>query len=238
MADTSPEAFLVGRRLTAAERRGKFIRLDLDAPQRHIVVNFMLSGRFYLCDPAKKHLAKDHLALTLDGGQQLRYHDDKTMGKVYLTDDLAKVPGLLDTGPDALDPALTLEAFIARLRPFRGEIKGVLTRSAFVAGIGNAYADEILFRAGIYPFKKRYALSAEETARLYAAMRAVLVESIAVVRERMGDDMREKPRDFLAVHGKKGQPCPVCGQPISEVRAARRGTNFCRNCQPGTLVRN
>jgi len=234
----SPESVLVGRSLAAARRHGKFICLDLDAADRHMVINFMLLGRLYLCDPTKRHLAKDHLALDLDNGQQLRYHDEKTMGKVYLVADLGQVPGLLDTGPDALDPDLTLERFLERLRPFRGEIKGVLTRGGCVAGIGNAYADEILFRAGIYPFRKRYALSLEEQTRLYHAMRDVLTESIPIVRELMGDDMREKPRRFLAVHGKKGQPCPVCGGTISEVRAARRGTNFCRTCQPGTLVRN
>ena len=234
----TPEGLLIGRRLAAARRHGKFIRIDLDGANAQIVINFMLLGRLYLCDPAKRHLAKDHLALALDDGQQLRYHDEKTMGKVYLVDDLNLVPGLFDAGPDALDPDLTLECFLDRLRPFRGEIKGVLTRGACVAGIGNAYADEILFRAGIYPFRKRYALSPEEQTRLYHAMRDVLTESIPIVRELMGDDMREKPRRFLAVHGKKGQPCPVCGGTISEVRAARRGTNFCRKCQPGTLVRN
>jgi formamidopyrimidine-DNA glycosylase len=166
----------------------------------------------------------------------LRYVDDKTMGKIYLTRDLELIPGFAAQGPEALDPELTLEAFQVRLQRRRGEIKGILTNQAFLAGIGNAYADEILFRAGLYPFRKRPSLSAEEVERLYHAMGSVLSEAIVTLRERMGDEIHIKVRDFLQVHGKGGSPCPRCGTIISEIRARNRLTNFCRTCQPGRMI--
>ena len=166
----------------------------------------------------------------------LRYTDAKTMGKVYLTDDLAEVPGYADLGPEALDPDLTPELFRERLRKYRGEIKGILTRQSFVGGIGNAYADEICWQAGVYPFRKRPQLSDEEIGRLYEAVHEVLNEAITTLQGRMGADIHVEIRDFLRVHGRGGQPCPRCGATISEIKARQRLTNFCRQCQPGSLI--
>jgi formamidopyrimidine-DNA glycosylase len=226
---------LVGRRFTAVSRRGKFLLLALDSGAT-LVINPMLAGRLRYGEPLPHHRARDALVLRLADGHELRYHDVKDMGKVYLTDDLTQVPIFAGQGPEATDPALTLEVFRQRLRPHRGEIKGVLTDQTFVAGIGNAYADEICWRAGLYPFRRRPSLSADEVARLYTAMRAVLAEATATLRTRMGETIDVEVRDFLAVHGKAGQPCPRCGTPISEVTRERRATHFCRTCQPGLMV--
>jgi len=170
-------------------------------------------------------------------GASLRYTDPDTMGKVYLTPDLECVPTYADQGPEALDAGLTLEAFAERLRRRRGEIKGVLTSQTFVAGIGNAYVDEILFRAGVYPFRKSPSLSEDEVRRIYEAMHTVLEEAVEILRQRVGAEIHVEIRDFLRVHGRGGQPCPRCGNPISRITARRSLTNFCRRCQPGTMVR-
>jgi formamidopyrimidine-DNA glycosylase len=138
-------------------------------------------------------------------------------------------------GPEPLE--VTLEIFRARMKPFRGEIKGVLTRGEFVAGIGNAYADEILWAARLHPYRKRTQLTAEEVDRLYLAMRQTLTDAIQKVRGEMQENIHLKPRDFLAVHMKTGEPCPRCGTPISLVGANQRITNFCRSCQPGGLIK-
>jgi formamidopyrimidine-DNA glycosylase len=138
-------------------------------------------------------------------------------------------------GPDAL--AVSREEFKARLKPFRGEIKGILTRCEFVAGIGNAYADEVLWWAKLHPYRKRASLTAEEVDRLYDGMRACLIEATDKVRAEMGEEIHRKPRDFLAIHMKAGAPCPRCGTAISLVGANQRITNFCRNCQPGGLIK-
>jgi formamidopyrimidine-DNA glycosylase len=158
------------------------------------------------------------------------------MGKVYLADDLARIPTFAELGPEATDPDLSLDLFGQRLRRHHGEIKGILTNQAFVAGIGNAYADEILWRAGIYPFRRRPSLSDEEVAGLYEAMGAELAVAIDTLRERVGAEIHVEVRDFLAVHGRSGQPCPRCGSEVSSVTRARRTTNFCRTCQPGIMI--
>lgn len=230
-----PAAALVGRRFVSAERRGKFLILGLDGDVA-LVINPMLAGRLRYAAPLKRDRTRDALILTLDDGLELRYHDAEDMGKIYITRDLEQVPAFAGQGPEATDPGLMLEAFHERLRRHHGEIKGILTNQAFVAGIGNAYADEILWAARIYPFRRRADLSADEVAALYAAMRSVLSEAIVTLRDRVRETIDVEVRDFLAVHGKPGQPCPRCGSPVSEVKRERRATNFCRTCQPGLMV--
>lgn len=224
---------LVGKAFTRVQRRGKFLVLSLDSSD-HLVINLMLSGQLYFCPSPQRRLAKTFIILRLEGDMDLRYVDARQMGKIYLTPDLSLVPGFARQGPEALE--VTFETFKERLRRYRGETKGILTNQAFLGGIGNAYADEILFRAGIYPFKKRPHLSKEEVERLYEAMRGVLLENIHRLQEEMGDRIHLKFRDSLSVHGKGGSPCPRCGTPISEVRARGRLTNFCRSCQPGIMI--
>jgi formamidopyrimidine-DNA glycosylase len=226
---------LVGRQFTGAERRAKFLLLPLDDGST-MVINPMLAGRLRYGPPLGRDRKRDALVLRLVDGHELRYHDAKDMGKIYLTADLDQVPIFATLGPEATDPELTLDLFQERLRRHRGEIKGVLTNQSFVAGIGNAYADEILWRAEIYPFRRRPSLEDEEVARLYAAMRAELAEAIETLRPRVGEAIDVEVRDFLAIHGKAGAPCPRCGAPVSKVTRQRRTTNFCRTCQPGLMI--
>jgi len=232
---TDTENYLVGRHVTAVERRGKFLVLPLDDGAA-IVVNPMLAGRLRYGAPLARPRSRDALVLALDDGRDLRYHDSKDMGKVYLTSDLNQVPTFEELGPDATDPDLTPEVFRQRLRRHHGEIKGVLTNQRFVSGIGNAYADEICWKAKIYPFRRRPSLAEEEIDQLYVAMRTVLTEAIDLLRDRVGEAIDIEVRDFLAVHGKADEPCPRCGSPISKVTRERRTTNFCRTCQPGLMV--
>ena len=147
----------------------------------------------------------------------------------YLSSDRISEVRRMDEMPDYGE-------FVAALRKSRGEIKGVLTRGRAVAGIGNAYADEICFAAQVHPFRKRTSLTDEEIARLYGAMQSVLGQAIATLQERVGTKIHREVRDFLAVHNRKGQPCPTCGGTISEIKAQGRMTNFCRTCQPGGLI--
>ena len=147
------------------------------------------------------------------------------------------MPQLNEQGSDVLGE-FSFEEFEQRLRPFRGEIKGVLTRGRVIAGIGNAYADEILFEAGVYPFRKRNALTTEELMCIYEKSREVARAAVIVLRERMGETMHTNVRDFLKVHNKGGEPCPNCGNAISQITANKRITSYCRRCQPGMLIRN
>jgi formamidopyrimidine-DNA glycosylase len=230
-------ATVTGRMISGIRRRDQFLIFDLAGapPPPYLVVNPKLTGRLQLADAADKRLPKTQLIFTLSSGRQLRYIDAKVMGQLYLTANLEAVPDYASLGPEALE--VSLEDFKARLKPFRGEIKGVLTRGQFVAGIGNAYADEILWTARLHPFRRRTQLTEEEIVRLYEAMRTALMEAIERVRILMGEQIHLEPRGFMAVHMKTGEPCPRCGTPISLIGANQRITNFCRHCQPGGLIR-
>jgi formamidopyrimidine-DNA glycosylase len=232
---------LTGSLIESVSRRGKFLLFslrpaDASALSPTLAVNPKLAGRFQLCPPGAKKAGPVHVSfLFADPGQELRYVDHKRMGQLYLTWDLAAVPDFSEMGPEALE--VSLEDFSRRLASFRGEIKGILIRSTFVAGIGNAYADEILWQAMIHPYRKRTSLSPDETERLYQAMQATLREAITKVRQEMGEDIHTEPRTFLAVHLRTGQPCPRCGESITSITANQRLTSFCRTCQPGGLIR-
>jgi len=239
---------LTGRTIESVERRGKFLLFGLGTepgpkpagsrgePALTLAVNPKLTGRLQLSSPAGKKAGPVHVILHFEAPtEELRYVDQKRMGQLYLTEELASIPTFAEMGPDALEASP--ETFRTRLRRFRGEIKGVLSREQFLAGIGNAYADEILWQARLHPYRKVSTLSSEEIDRLYAAMNVTLRESIEKVEAAMGEDIHLKPRDFFAVHMRGGQACPRCGGRISEITAQDRITNFCRSCQPGGLIR-
>ncbi len=233
------EEAITGAQIAAIERRGKFLIFTLmpvvQDSRLFLALNPKLTGRLQLAQPAEKCLPKTHLIFSLSSGDQLRYVDQRTMGQLYLSADLSHVPEYATLGPEPFD--VSLEEFRERLKPYRGEIKGVLTRGECIAGIGNAYADEILWAARLHPYRKRTALMPDEIDRLYAAMQSVLREAVEKVRVEMGEAIHLEPRDFMAVHMKSGQPCPRCGTPISLVGANQRITNFCRTCQPGGLIK-
>jgi formamidopyrimidine-DNA glycosylase len=233
------EEAVTGAQIAAIDRRGKFLIFALhpSVQDSHLflVLNPKLTGRLQLAQPKEKRLPKTHLIFSLSSGDQLRYVDQRTMGQLYLAADLSHIPDYATLGPEPFN--VSLDEFRERLRPYRGEIKGVLTRGEFIAGIGNAYADEILWAARLHPYRKRTTLMPEEIERLYAAMLSVLREAIDKVRVEMGEAIHLEPREFMAVHMKTGEPCPRCGTPISLVGANQRITNFCRTCQPGGLIK-
>lgn len=231
------EASLTGAKIASIARRGKFLLFTFltATDPLYLVLNPKLTGRLQLISPKDKRYVKTHVVLSLSSGDELRYVDQRRMGQLYLTRDLSQVQDLAGLGPEPF--AISLDEFRERLKPFRGEIKGVLTRGEMVAGIGNAYADEILWAARLHPYRKRTQLTAAEVERLYHAMQQTLKDATDKVREEMGENIYLKPREFLAVHMKTGEPCPRCGTPISLVGANQRITNFCRNCQPGGLIK-
>jgi formamidopyrimidine-DNA glycosylase len=225
---------LTGQTFAGVQRRGKVLLFPLQSGLT-MAINCKLAGRLQYALPTERRLSKTHVVLRFSNGRELRYSDRRTMGQIYLTADLKSIPGWTEMGPEPFE--LTFEDFCERMRPHRGEIKGVLTRGRVVAGIGSAYADEICFAARLHPFRKRTSLADEEITRLYEAMQTVLREAIATLRERVGTEIQREVRDFLAVHGKGGNSCPICGGAIAEIKAHGRMTNFCRTCQPGGLMR-
>ena len=247
---------LVGQELRSITRRGKFLIAAL--ARDRVVFSPMLTGRFQLAQPSAALPSKTAVVLGFgprargtrkaakwtaraawlpvdDASAEIRYRDPTQMGKVYLLPAGVErhAPGLTDDeiGPDADDPTLTLDAWRTRIRRHPGELKNLLKNQQFVAGIGNAYSDEILHAARLLPFRKRTALAAEEVDALYSATGTTLANAISVLRERVPPTFEKQVRDFLAVHDKGGTPCPRCGTKISEVKPGGFVTSFCRGCQ-------
>ena len=245
-------AGLAGEVLHGVERRGKHLVFRLD---RHdIWAAPMLSGRFGLAAPGAarpkaalgvgfgpaRGARRDPAAWVAgapwlpdpDAAIELRYLDPTRMGKIYVAPagDPSGVPGVAELGPDADDPGLTLEAWQARIRRHPGELKGLLRNQAFVAGIGNAYSDEILWEARLSPFRRRSSLAPEETATLFAATRSTLASAVDLLRDRVPPTFERQVRDHLRVHLRGGLPCPRCGTTITQV-GGREATSFCRSCQ-------
>ena len=226
-----------GRTIGQAQRQGKFLLLGLSG-DRMLVVNPMLTGAFQYCPSSERTFKRTSIIFSLSNSDDLRYLDDRQMGRVYYATEgqLGQIPQFEDMGPDVLEQT-PFEDFQRRLGHFHGEIKGILTRGRVISGIGNAYADEVLFAAKIYPFRKRKELTDEEMRRLHALSKVVIENAVAVVRRRMGDKIHVKIRDFLQVHNKGGSPCPRCGTAITQITANQRITSYCRQCQPGMLLK-
>jgi formamidopyrimidine-DNA glycosylase len=230
---------LVGRRLETIDRRGHFMRFGLDGGLA-IVVNAMLAGRYKLIPSAPEAARKKDpralgLALAFAGAPELQYVDDKRMGKVYVAraEDEKQIPVYGELGPDLLSSAFTRAAFDAAIARRRDQVRAFLMDKRALASLGNAYADEILFAAGIHP--KTFVRKLEPAAvdALYAAIGRVLTEAIAEIRRR-NEPPEVKVRDFLKVRGRDGKPCLVCGTTIRAVRVGDGDACFCPRCQPET----
>jgi formamidopyrimidine-DNA glycosylase len=223
---------LIGTHFTEIERRGKFLLFHTDR-NKALVVNLMLAGRFQFVPAKDKLLSKTCLQIEFDNQTQLRYIDSKQMGRIYFESkaDFKNIPQFADLGIEPLDEAFTYAVFKEKLSKHRGMIKNVITNQRFMAGIGNAYSDEILFQAGIFPLKKATQLAEGEKEALYMAIKAVLTTAKDQISQHIGDDIHIQRRDFMQVHNRGGMPCPVCGTQISELKPDGKATNFCRNCQ-------
>jgi formamidopyrimidine-DNA glycosylase len=236
-----PEPFpavLVGRALEGVERRGHFMRFAFDHGLV-VVVNAMLVGRYRLVpggsDAAKKDPRSLGLALTFDGAPELQYLDDKRMGKVYVARaaDEQTIPIYGQLGADVLSPAFTREAFGALIARRRDQVRAFIMDKRALASIGNAYADEILFAAGIHPKTFCKKLAPADIDALHAAIGRVLNDAIAEIRRR-DEPIEVKVRDFLKVRGRDGKPCVVCGTTIRAVRVGDGDACFCPHCQRET----
>ena len=246
---------LAGQRLVELRRRGKFLLATLDRDR--IVFSPMLTGRFQLARRDEPLPSKTAFILRFgprsgpprnaarwtrraawlppdDAEVEVRYRDPTQMGKVYVIPAGVDRPvaGLDDDlGPDADDPSLTRDVWRDRIRRHPGELKNLLKNQGFVAGIGNAYSDEILHAAQLLPFRKRSSLAPEEIDALYEATGRTLATAIETLRKRVPPTFEKQARDWLAVHDKGGQACPRCGTRISEVKPGGFVTSFCRGCQ-------
>ena len=216
-------------------RRGKYILIHLDDDT--LVIHLKMSGRLYVAR-TDAQLEADrwvHARFDLDGGWQLRFSDVRKFGRVYLTDDVAEL--LSHLGPEPLTDDFTLAGFLAGLQGRRIAIKARLLQQEFVAGVGNIYADEALFRARIHPGRPSMSLRESEAARLHGTLREALLagiehEGASINWYRKADGGKGQSQEHFFVYGRGEEPCLRCGARINKIRVAQRGTHFCPVCQP------
>ncbi|MRG60954.1 Fpg/Nei family DNA glycosylase [Agromyces sp. CFH 90414] len=239
-----PVQALEGARIATASRHGKFVDLATDAPapgdRVHLVFHLARAGWLRWYDevpktpvkPGKSPLA---LRLRLDDGSgfDLTEAGTKKSLAVYVVRDPAEVPGIARLGPDPTAAEFSLDDFAAILAGRRTQVKGVLRDQTVFAGIGNAYSDEILHAARMSPYALAAKLTPEQVETLYRAMRDTLAEAVDAASGRPPADLKDAKRRGMQVHGRTGEPCPVCGDTVRQVIFADSTFQYCPTCQTG-----
>ncbi len=239
VAPEEVEAKLLGRRIEQLRRRGKYLVADLDE-DRHLVIHLRMTGNLLWVSadddaPGRRYL---RVRLVLDDGNRLLFADQRRFGTGLVIDGTDLLGRYLDArlGPEPLDPGFTPDVLRRAARGRTAPVKAFLLDQRRVAGVGNIYADEALFRAGIHPLKPVGRLRPADFERLHAG----IVETLEAGLARQGSSIdnyldangeRGSMQDEFLVHRREGLPCPRCGAPVTKLVAAGRGTYVCRNCQ-------
>jgi DNA-formamidopyrimidine glycosylase len=242
-----PLSALSGRTISTAGRHGKFLDLTASAsgpasgePDLHLVMHLARAGWLRWREglpEAPPRPGKGPLAFRLrftDGeGFDLTEAGTRKRLAVYLVADPAQVPGVASLGPDPMGPEFTPEVLGEILAGRRTQIKGVLRDQKLIAGIGNAYSDEVLHAARMSPFRLASSLSADDVAALHAVIVGTLNEALARSGGLAATELKKEKKAGLRVHGRAGQPCPVCGDVVREVSFADSALQYCPTCQTG-----
>jgi formamidopyrimidine-DNA glycosylase len=235
--DPAPQA-LAGAPVDSVSRHGKF--LDLDCDGIHLVFHLAKAGwlRWYdatpatLVRPGKSPIAL-RVRLTDGSGFDLTEAGTRKSLAVYVVRDPMLVPGIARLGPDPLDASFTLEALAGILSGRRTQIKGVLRDQGIIAGVGNAYSDEILHVARLSPYALAASLTDEQVGRLYTALRETLAGAVAAAEGKPAAELKDAKRAGMRVHGRTGSACPECGDLVREVSFADTSLQYCATCQTG-----
>ncbi|RZU72306.1 formamidopyrimidine-DNA glycosylase [Micromonospora kangleipakensis] len=235
--DPAPSA-VAGRPVVDAGRHGKFLDVIFDGGL-HLVVHLARAGWLHYREafpstaPLRPGKGPVALRVRLDDGSGFDLTEAGTQKKLaaYLMTDPAQVPGVAKLGPDAL--RADLATFAERLRSRRGQVKGVLTDQSVLAGVGNAYSDEILHAAKLSPFAITDRLTDDQLATLHAATRTVLGDAVRRSMGQRAAELKGEKRSGLKVHARTGLPCPVCGDTVREVSFADSSLQYCPTCQTG-----
>ncbi|GAA0598925.1 Fpg/Nei family DNA glycosylase [Streptomyces crystallinus] len=236
-----PLSALDGRTVTGVGRYGKF--LDIDADGLHLAVHLARAGWLRWHDelpagpprPGKGPLA---LRVALEGGAGFDLTEAGTRKSLaaYLVRDPGEVPGIARLGPDPLAPDFDRDRLAGLLAGERRQLKGALRDQSLIAGIGNAYSDEILHVARMSPFKAVDRLTEEEITTLYEAVRATLTDAVERSHGVAAGRLKAEKKSGMRVHGRTGEPCPVCGDTVREVSFADSSLQYCATCQTGGKI--
>jgi len=236
IAVLSPDAFrerISGRRVEAIDRRGKYLVFTLSDDET-LIIHLKMTGHLSVVPAETPPDPYAHTVFELDDGRELRFRDPRKFGRVYLVHDPADVLGPL--GPEPLEGEFTAAELTARLRGRKRVIKPLLLDQTFIAGVGNIYADEALFYAGILPTRRSDSLSAAEIEALYAAIRKVLAmgierEGASISNYVKADGQKGDMQNAVAVFRRTGEFCYTCGRPIERIVLGGRSTHYCPHCQ-------
>ncbi len=233
-----PVTALAGLEISGVVRHGKF--LDLDVSGLHLVVHLARAGWLRWSDalsPVPPRPGKGPLGLRvhLDDGSGFDLTEAGTRKRlaVYVVRDPGLVPGVARLGVDPLSADFTVEALTALLAEERGQVKGVLTNQSLIAGLGNAYSDEVLWEVGLSPFKPARNLAAADVEGLHAAIVTTLHGAVRRAEGLPAKDLKSEKKLGLNVHARTGLPCPRCGDTIREVSFADKSLQYCPTCQTG-----
>ncbi len=234
---TEPDEFtrrVAGRMVRSVGRRGKYLLLELDAGLS-LAIHRRMSGNLIFA-PRGAEVPYVRVRFALDDGRDLLYTDPRKFGRVTLLETGEQTVGMAALGPEPLSAEFTPAALAARLAGRRA-IKALLLDQTAVAGLGNIYADEALFRAGIHPLRPAGSLTPVEIRRLHAGIRSALETGLAhggttFGRHRDVNNEAGRNLEHVAVYRRTGLPCTRCGTPIERISVAQRGTHFCPHCQP------
>jgi formamidopyrimidine-DNA glycosylase len=221
---------LVGRKVTRLSRRGKFIVLDLDRGG-FLLVHLRMSGRFEWTNGQKGHATHVRAVWSFEDGHRLLFCDPRKFGRIVHTRNLADATAGL--GIEPLGRQFTIGVLENLLHGRSRRLKPLLLDQSVIAGLGNIYTDEALFRAGLHPLMPANRLAREQVARLHMAIRDTLREGI----RRNGTSIdwiypEGRMQDYLRIYGRTGETCHVCQTPIEWIRVGQRGTHICPRCQP------
>ena len=255
--DPAPTA-LSGLTVTSVDRHGKFLDLDVDG--LHLIFHLAKAGWLRWYDAAPKALikpGKSPIALrvrftpVLDGdstastdgldpeaepGFDLTEAGTKKSLAVYVVRSPSEVPGIARLGPDPLAAGFDQAALAAILADSRQQVKGLLRDQSVLAGVGNAYSDDVLHAAKISPFAIAAKLDQAQVTRLYESLRSVLAGAIAAATGKPAKELKDAKRAGMRVHGRTGQACPVCGDVVREVSFADSSLQYCATCQTGGKI--
>lgn len=233
-----PPTALAGLEVTGAERHGKF--LDLEISGLHLITHLSRAGWLHWrpsLPPAPPRMGKGPVGLRvhLDDGSGFDLTEAGTQKRlaVYVVSDPSAVPGIVRLGIDPLAPEFTAAALGALLAPAKGGVKSVLTDQTIIAGLGNAYSDEVLWHVGMSPYKPAGKLLAAEVASVHDAILDTLQDAIARSAGLATGELKAEKKSGLNVHGRAGLPCPRCGDEVREVSFATKSFQYCATCQTG-----
>ncbi len=229
---------LAGGPVDGVHRHGKFLDLDIDGI--HLIFHLARAGWLRWSDelpqtvlrPGKSPIAL-RVRLSDGAGFDLTEAGTKKSLAAYIVRDPQAVPGIARLGPDPLAPDYTLDRFAAMLHGRRTQIKGLLRDQEFLAGVGNAYSDEILHVARLSPFAIAGTLTSDDVARLYAALRDTLSGAVLAASGKPAKELKDAKREGMRVHGRTGEVCPACGDTVREVSFADSALQYCATCQTG-----